>query len=190
MRKFARYIRNEQISLGNKIFSQFHGSEQRWFETVRNATTVFSSSKLRHAPSCNVPCVRCARKEIPTFISLHAGTACCTQGCGTLACNCCHSRTCAARATFKSWTCFFFFFWVLQLYLSPCCAHDLSSTNAPGGNKSGRLTLDQKAATIKAITFCTKLSQPSFASQRCINVQSRTLQKSLFEIWVECFELW
>lgn len=58
------------------------------------------------------------------------------------------------------------------------------------GSESGRRTLDLKAAMIKAVTSGTKLSDPSFTSERCTNVQFGTsLQLSRFDIRVTYCEL-
>lgn len=58
------------------------------------------------------------------------------------------------------------------------------------GSESGRRTLDLKAAMIEAVTSGTKLSDPSFASERCTNIQFGTsLQLSRFDIRVTYCEL-
>lgn len=104
---------------------------------------IFSSSEL-------MPCTH--QQRAPNWPVCHdsrlplAATARSTRG--TQACNCCHLLPHALS---------------FIVYM-----HDLSCTNAPGACESER-TQDCKTAMVQAVTCSTKLSEPPFASARCIN---------------------
>lgn len=144
----------------------YHGSVQRRFKTVHKATTAFLVVwNSRHATAAPVkpfpPSSHCAQP---------AANARGSHGHSVLACNCFHSPTRFSLIFYRA-------------------ARDSSSMSVPDGKRK-RKTLDMKAAMIKAITSGMKLSEPLFASERCISVQLRTsLQLSLFNMRVTYLEL-
>lgn len=150
---------------------------------VHKATFAFSAvQSSHHAHSRNVCKAgqRCTREAIPPSHRplWHARP-------WRAACNCrplprVPRELCCWNCVHGSFS-FFFHCFSLIFYC------DSSSMNALGGK---RKTLDVMAAVIKAATWGTKLSEPSFTPERCIKNQHQTtnFHRSLFDMPVTYFE--